>query len=130
MNSFQKFMTGRYGMDALSNLLIILSVVFFFISLFVPVGMFRMFFYLPIILCLYRAFSKNINRRRIELYQFQKYRNLFAYYRKTLTLRLAERKTHKRFRCPQCSQSLRVPKGKGKIEISCPKCKTKFIKET
>ena len=36
---------------------------------------------------------------------------------------------HKYYHCPQCSKMLRVPKGKGKIAISCPKCKEKFIKK-
>ena len=39
-------------------------------------------------------------------------------------------KTHKYYKCPTCKQVVRVPKGRGKIEISCPKCHTKFIKRT
>lgn len=42
----------------------------------------------------------------------------------------AERKTHRRFRCPQCGQEVRVPKGKGKIKIRCPKCGNEFIEKT
>lgn len=42
----------------------------------------------------------------------------------------ADAKTHRRFRCPKCHQKVRVPRGKGKIQITCPKCGEKFIKKT
>ena len=41
-----------------------------------------------------------------------------------------ERRKYKVFICPTCKQKLRVPRGKGKISISCPKCGTSFIKKT
>lgn len=36
-----------------------------------------------------------------------------------------ERKTTKFLKCPNCGQILSVPKGKGKIRVTCPKCRTK-----
>ncbi|MCD7981014.1 MAG: zinc-ribbon domain-containing protein [Clostridiales bacterium] len=41
-----------------------------------------------------------------------------------------QRKIYKFYMCPHCSQKVRVPKGKGRIEITCPKCRTTFIKTT
>ena len=41
-----------------------------------------------------------------------------------------DRKTHRYFRCPQCRATVRVPKGKGQIRITCPHCKHQFIKKT
>jgi ribosomal protein L37AE/L43A len=47
-----------------------------------------------------------------------------------LKLSLVGTKTHKYYRCTHCRQLIRVPRGKGKICISCPKCRTEFIKRT
>ncbi len=47
-----------------------------------------------------------------------------------LKKRWAQRSTYRFFKCPQCKQTVRVPKGRGKICITCPKCKTEFIKKS
>ena len=130
MNGLQKFMLGRYGFDEFTRLLVLVSLVFSILSIFLRFGLFSWLVYLPFFFAVFRTLSKNIDRRRIELYQYRKYRNLFDYRWKMITGRFKEAKTHRRFRCPKCRQQLRVPKGKGKIEIACPKCKTKFIKRT
>ena len=37
---------------------------------------------------------------------------------------------HRYFDCPKCRQPVRVPRGKGKIMITCPKCKERFQRKT
>ena len=70
-------------------------------------------------LALLRMFSRNIPARRRE--------NAWLL---GLFRRPADAKTHRRFRCPKCHQKVRVPRGKGKIQITCPQCGEKFIKKT
>ena len=62
----------------------------------------------------------------------QKYVQLIAPITKKVDFfkRKRKDKTHKYYKCPTCKQVVRVPKGRGKIEINCPKCHTKFIKRT
>ena len=38
-----------------------------------------------------------------------------------------EYRTYRYLICPQCSQRLRVPRGKGKIRVTCIKCRNQFI---
>ena len=74
--------------------------------------------YIPLIWSIYRMYSRNIEARRRE---------------NTAFLRFFSRLTDKQyryFRCPQCGQQLRVPRGRGKISITCPKCHNQFIKKS
>lgn len=41
-----------------------------------------------------------------------------------------EKKIYRYFSCPQCGQSVRIPRGHGKVEITCPKCSAVFQKRT
>lgn len=75
---------------------------------------------------LVRMFSRNIAKRRAENYKW------LAFWRrvKALFRKCPDRKTYRYFKCPSCRQTVRVPRHKGKINITCPKCGTKFIKKT
>ncbi len=130
MNWFRKFMIGRYGPDHLSAGLLFLSMFISLIGMFVPVNWFGYLSYIPLFLCLYRMFSKNIYRRRAENNKFLKFWNPVAGWFFKRKNRLKDSKTHRYFKCPQCKQEVRVPKGKGKIQITCPKCRAEFIRKS
>lgn len=140
INKFRNFMQGRYGVDAFGIFLVVLSCV---INLILSIFMLR--YRMPIIgliptsIMLYaafRLFSKNINRRAGENRAYMKLqnkvKNFFLYVRSKAEKRKAKKAdiTHKYFKCKQCKQEVRVPSGKGKIRITCPKCGTKFEKKT
>ena len=78
----------------------------------------------------FRIFSRNIYKRSAEnqTYLTKTYK-LRCWFAKTKN-QLAQRKTHHIYRCPSCKQKIRIPRGKGKIEIRCPKCNTTFIKRS
>jgi len=75
-------------------------------------------------------FSKDISKRRMENYKFAMLISpIYSGINKKIK-ELRDSKTHKYFSCPKCKQKLRLPRGKGKISISCPKCQTQFIRKT
>ena len=127
---FRLFMQGRYGFDDLSKKILVLSVVFFVIF---SLTRFRIFYTLALLLIAYsyfRCFSKNYSARHKELMTYLKFsnkiKNMFSVRKKMWN----ERKTHKYFKCKNCGAFLKVPKGKGKIEITCNVCKNKMIRKS
>lgn len=126
---FQVFMQGRYGIDELSKNMIIAACVCILVS---SLRFLKIFYILGIALLIWsyiRLFSKNIESRRKELYAYFNFKNRVNS-KLSLKKRIwCERKTHKYFKCPKCHAALRVPKGKGKIQITCRECSYKFIKK-
>ena len=125
-----QFMVGRYGMDQLSQFIGWLCFVFIVIGFFVARPVFSLLTLVLILVMYFRVFSKNISARYAEN---QKYLTYSARVRGSLNKtkgRLLDLRTHHIYKCPSCGQKIRVPRGKGKIEISCPKCRTKFIKNS
>ena len=123
----QKFMVGRNGRDELQIVTLFAAVIFSVISSFM-VKMFhvRLFDTLSVIVLVYSMFrflSKDVYKRREENRKFLQEIEF-------LKLRISVRKTHKIYRCKGCGRKIRVPKGKGRIEITCPLCGRKFRKRT
>ena len=129
--SFRRFMYGRYGFDELNIALLIVAVAvnltnsILTVSLpfsFVHTRIVSPFLHLLVVgllgFSLFRAFSRNIYARQKENRWFRRQWQ-----------RLRDRK-NRYYSCPKCRQTVRVPRGKGKISIRCPKCGEKFIRKT
>ena len=118
----QRFMQGRYGTDKLNTMILIVGLVLCVVSMFMPAGwpvlLMTLLSYGCCATVIFRSFSRNTYKRYREN---RKYLQL---------LQKIKDKDHKYFSCPRCRQPVRVPKGKGKISITCPKCGEKFIKKT
>lgn len=118
----QRFMQGRYGTDKLNTLILIIGLLLCIGSMFLPAGwpvlVMTLLAYACSFIVIFRAMSRNT---------YQRYRENRRYL--SLLNRLKDRE-HRYFSCPKCRQSVRVPKGKGKISITCPKCRDKFIRKT
>lgn len=134
----QRFMTGRYGADECSRAISLAALICLVISMIgAKAPFFAIFYWIGIALMIFgccRMFSRNVSKRYEENRKYLEFR-----YRVTARgssrirvarKRWAERKTHRFFQCPGCSQTVRVPKGKGKICISCPKCHTEFVRKS
>lgn len=126
MNWLKKIMAGRYGTDQLSNGLLILSVIFLIISALTKMSVFNNIAMVILLISYIRIFSKNTYKRYEENQKFLKFWNPIKSRYLSVINRIKQSKTHKFFKCPSCKKQLRVPKGKGKINITCPDCNTKF----
>lgn len=130
MNRFRQWMMGRYGNDALGIFLIVVYFILSFVNMRFPSIFILLGTYVVFILWVMRAMSRNIYRRQLEN---QKFLAITAPIRKQFSLakrRFKERKYSRFYQCPKCHQVIRVPKGKGKIVITCPKCRLEFTKRT
>ena len=122
MAGIQHFMAGRYGMDKLNLVILWTGVIASLLSALIRVQPFNLIFwvlsYVLMILSIFRILSRNTYKRYQENRRFLQ---IFD--------RLKDRQ-HRYFDCPKCRQMVRVPRGKGKIAITCPRCREKFVKKT
>lgn len=122
-----KFMTGRYGADALSKFMVFTALGCMVLSLIIRHGLLSSTLnsaaLVILIISYFRMFSKNIKKRYDENIRYWNLRNKVVGFFKT-------RKTHHIYKCPECKQKIRIPRGKGKIEITCPKCQSRFVKRS
>ena len=126
----RQFMIGRYGNDGLNQFLNIASLVLVIAYL---ITRMQLLFFLGVamlILCYCRMFSRNISKRTEENYKYYAIRDRIANKFRSLKDQWDNRKLYHYYRCPQCRQKLRVPRGRGRIQISCPRCGTQFIKKS
>ena len=121
-NGMQRFMMGRYGTDKLNMVILGAGLILCLLVMVINVPVLDLLLtalsYGLMIWAIFRSLSRNTYKRYQENRKY---------------LRLLERikdREHRYFDCPRCRQPMRVPKGKGKIAITCPKCKEKFIKKT
>lgn len=126
----QSFMTGRNGLDELGRDIYIVSLILFAVEIFLRTGILYIIALAGFVYSVFRAFSKKLFSRRMENQKYLAFRGRITGRFHLLGRMWKERKTHKYYRCPSCRQTIRVPKGKGKIEISCPKCSGTFVKKT
>ena len=113
---------------SLSRALLILSFILIIIAGFLPRSLSSLVVigYIPTVVCIFRIFSKNIFKRKQENHKYLKMENSVTDWSKQKLNRVKDSKTHKYFTCPDCKQKLRVPRGQGKISVTCPKCKKSF----
>lgn len=119
---FRNFMMGRYGQDQLGTVIFASGFVCMLLSMFIKnffwTSLLSIVSWVLLIWCICRMCSRNTGARSRENRAF------------TSFISHLKDKEHRYYHCPNCRQSIRVPRGRGKICISCPKCMNKFIKKT
>ena len=121
--AFFRFMMGRYGTDKLNTYILlaglVLGILSVLLTLFPPFNLvLSLASYVLMGIAIFRVLSRNTYKRYQEN---RKFLQVFD--------RLKDRR-HRYFDCPKCRQMVRVPKGKGKIAITCPRCREKFVRKT
>ena len=120
--ALRRFMMGRYGTDKLNMVILGTGLIISLVSMFVhfaPVNLALMAVSYGLMgWAIFRTLSRNTYKR------YQENRKYLMFLQKI------KDKEHRYYDCPRCRQQVRVPRGKGKIAISCPKCKEKFIRKT
>lgn len=118
----RRFMAGRYGTDKLNMVILGVALVIVIIYSFLPYSVWQLLLwalsYGLMSWAIFRSLSRNTYKRYEENRKF---------------LRVIEQlkdRQHRYFNCPRCRQRVRVPRGKGKISITCPKCREKFTRKT
>ena len=117
------FFSGRNGIDELGRALLWGGLVIMVLSSLLGI---TFLYSMSLVLFCYvyiRAFSRNLEKCRQQNEKYLSWRDFRR-------LRFQQRKTHKFYRCPKCKQPLRVPKGKGRISITCRNCGEHFEKKT
>ena len=120
---YLQFIRGRYGHDDLNTFLMTVYTIWIILTIFFlrnPLG-----WGVAVVLgglILYRSYSRNLFQRSKENLSFLDFR------KKVMKRFKRPPQTHRIFNCPNCNQKVRVPKGRGKIELTCPNGEHKFTK--
>ena len=124
-NAIQRFMYGRYGTDQLNLALLVLYLVLYLISALRRLEILYWLSLAVLFLLLFRTLSRNAARRRAENAKFLQVSGpVMRWWRFQRTVH--RDKEHRYFKCPNCGQQLRVPRGKGKITVTCRSCGASF----
>ena len=116
------FMEGRYGTDRLNMVILCTGLAASILSSLLKVSGLNVIFWLLSYGLMFWAIWRSLSRNTYKRYQEN---------RKFMQIvdRIKDRQ-HRYFDCPKCRQTVRVPRGKGKISITCPRCREKFVKKT
>lgn len=124
-NKIRAFLSNAYGFDQLSQHIYYLAIVLFVISLFTKNNIPRTISLALMLYSLYRSLSNKRSQRARELVLYRRYIRYIKVRFKITKLNITDRK-HKYFICKTCHKQLRVPRNRGKLEVTCSNCRSKF----
>lgn len=126
----ERMFMGRNGMDQLNTAVLGLGLVCWVASMLIPVQGFQTILYYAFVLaagvCIYRALSRNVAKRQEENRKFLRKTGRFRNTKESWQTKAEQKRQFKIFKCPSCGVKLRVPRGKGKIRVTCRQCGATF----
>lgn len=120
-----RVMVGRYGGDQLNLTLIVIYLVLYFVAIFTHWVVLDFIAMVLVFITLFRVFSRDVERRRAENVRFLQMVRPIHRKLKSCRTRMQD-KEHRYFKCPNCGQQMRVPRGKGRITVHCRSCGATF----
>lgn len=120
------FMRGRYGVDELSKFLMMLSVAMIIMGSLTGNTLVNLLGFAAIGSAYFRILSKDYYRCSGQNRKYLQLRHRLGSSWQGQIRRFKERKIYRFYRCPQCRQKVRIPRGRGKVKITCPKCTSEF----
>ena len=127
---FMRFMIGRYGADKLGQFLIWTAFILMVVRMLIRNPWINTASSVCLVWCCFRMFSKNIGKRFEENQRFERICFRFTEKFRRWRFKLSQIREYHIYKCPGCGQKIRIPRGKGRISIHCPKCNTDFIKKS
>lgn len=127
---FARFMMGRNGVDELARFESIFVWVLLLVSIFSRMWIFDLLAMALIVHMYFRILSRDVSKRYEENQKYVNFRYNAVVKWDKKKKRIAQRRNYRFYKCPMCRQEVRVPKGHGKIQITCPKCRETFIKHS
>ena len=125
-----RFMQGRYGTDDFYKFLFWVALIGIVINWFFKSQLLSFAVTLILVYAMYRVLSKNHSARYAENQRYLQATAKIRYWFDQQKKLMEERKYHHIYTCPKCRQKIRIPKGKGKIMVRCPKCHFEFQKRS
>ena len=125
-----RFMMGRNGVDDLARFESWFVLFVLILSIFTRSGLLDLIAIAFIVHMYFRVFSRNVSKRYEENQKFLNFRYDWTVKWNRKKKHFEQRKMYKFYKCPMCRQEVRVPRGHGKICITCPKCREEFIRRS
>ena len=145
-----RFLQGRYGIDELGRFLMGMTFIILIVELVTGWYVLTLSFWAVFILVYYRMLSRDYGKRQQENQKFLtvRYKVRTKWYQifhrngntyrnssikdgfQKIKKELHQKMQYHIYKCPNCSQKIRIPRGKGKIMVRCPKCKIEFMKRS
>lgn len=127
-DNLRRFLAGRYGTDNLSQFILGVALALIVVNMFAKSMVIEVLILAGIGWSWFRLLSRNYARRAAENNWFLDRTNGIRRFFRIRRSRIADSRDYRHFSCPNCRQEIRVPRGKGHIRITCPKCRHQFEK--
>lgn len=124
-NALARFMYGRNGTDQLGLFTLVLYLIVWVIWSLTQWTILSILETVLLFITLYRMLSRNLPKRRAENVRFLQKARPIKNRLMSQGARMKD-KEHRYFKCPNCGQQMRVPRGKGRITVHCRTCGATF----